>query len=74
MDDTFVMQTPLLGLEIQKHMRKSITGKIKTGAKSKSGSVVKLTMLVLLSLTIYGLITFDYKDINLGEAVSSHPQ
>jgi phosphonate transport system permease protein len=51
-------------------MKKTGGGKIKTAAKSRSGSVIKITLLVLLALTIYGFLTFDYKNINFAEAVA----
>jgi phosphonate transport system permease protein len=71
MEDTAVVKNPFLNLEIEKHMRKNSAGKIKIGAKSSSMSVVKMTMLVLLGLTVFGFLTFDYKEINFAEAVSS---
>ena len=60
-----------ISLDLHKYMRKSRGGKIKTAAMSKSGLAVNLTVLVLLGLTAYGFFTFDYKNINIAEAVSS---
>jgi phosphonate transport system permease protein len=57
-------------LDLHKYMRKSRAGKIKTAAMSKSGIAVKLTVFVLLGLTVYGFLTFDYKNINIAEAIS----
>ncbi len=71
MDSTITGIDTALSLELQKHICKSSSGRIKTGAKSKSGSAVKLTVLILLALTIYGFLTFDYKDINVTEAIQS---
>jgi phosphonate transport system permease protein len=51
-------------------MRKKHNGKIKTTAKSKSGRAIKLIVLALIALTVYGFLTFDYKNINIAEAVS----
>ena len=56
--------------DLHGHMRKTRSGKIKTAAKSKSGLAIKLTIFILLGLTVYALLTFDYKNINLAEAVS----
>jgi phosphonate transport system permease protein len=38
---------------------------------SKSRIAVNLTVFILLGLTVYGFLTFDYKNINITEAVSS---
>ena len=59
-----------ISLNTHKCMRKTRGGKIKTAAKSKSGLAIKLTIFILLGLTIYGFLTFDYKDINFVKAVS----
>lgn len=58
-------------LDLHKYIRKSRGGKIKTAAKSKSGFDIKLTILILLGLTVYGFLTFDYKNINISDAISS---
>ncbi|HWQ78660.1 MAG TPA: ABC transporter permease subunit [Anaerovoracaceae bacterium] len=71
MENTVIVQSPLLSLEIEKHMRKTAGGRIRIGAGNSSMFAVKLTLIVLLGLTVYGFLTFDYKDINFGEAVSS---
>ena len=51
------------------YIRKTRTGKIKTAIRTKSGLAVKITILVLLSLTVLGFISFDYKDIDIGKAI-----
>jgi phosphonate transport system permease protein len=63
-------QAPV-SLDLHKYMRRSPGGKIRTTALSKSGIAVNLTVLVLLALTVYGFLTFDYKNINIAEAISS---
>ncbi|MDR1070627.1 MAG: ABC transporter permease subunit [Gracilibacteraceae bacterium] len=63
-------QAPV-SLDLHKYMRKSRGGKIKTAAMSKSGIAINLTVLILAGLTVYGFLTFDYKNINFAEAVSS---
>jgi len=56
--------------DLRKYMRQTRGGKIKTGAKSRSSAAIKLTILVLLGLTVYGFMTFDYKDINFAQAAA----
>jgi phosphonate transport system permease protein len=58
-----------VSLKTHKCIRKTRGGKIKTAAKSKSGLAIKLTVFILLGLTVYGFLTFDYKDINFAKAV-----
>jgi phosphonate transport system permease protein len=57
--------------DLHKYMRKTRGGKIKTAAKCKSSAAIKITVLVLLALTVYGFLTFDYKNINFTEAINS---
>jgi len=57
-------------LDLQKYMRKTRGGKIKTSAMSKSSVAIQLTVFVLLALTVYGFLTFDYKNIDMTAAVS----
>ena len=59
-----------LSLDLQRYMHKNRVGKIKIAAKSKSAFAVKLTIFVLLGLTIYGFLTFDYKSIDLAQAAA----
>ena len=59
-----------VSLDLHKHMRKTRGGKIKTGAKCKSKIIIKLTIFILLSITVYGFLSFDYKNVDLGEAIS----
>lgn len=69
MNEYALTNTIPLHLDLNKHMRKTRGGKIKIGARSKSGLAIKLTVLILLGLAIYGFLTFDYKNINLAEAI-----
>ncbi len=46
------------------------TGRIVIKKRNKQQVVMSLTMGVLMFLTIYGFLTFDYKNINFWEAVS----
>ena len=59
-----------ISLDLHRYMRKTRGGKIKTASKSKSGLAIKLTILILLGLTVYGFLTFDYKNINIAQAVT----
>ena len=52
-------------------MKKTRGGRIKTAAHSRSSTVVRITIIVLLTLTVYGLLTFNYKSIDLSEAVAN---
>ena len=60
-----------VSLKVHKCMRKTRKGKIKTAAESKSGLAIKLTILILLGFTVYGFLTFDYKDIDFAKAIST---
>ncbi|MCL1851930.1 MAG: ABC transporter permease subunit [Peptococcaceae bacterium] len=71
MSELAVPVTGSLSLDLHKHMKKNRGGKIKIGAQSKSGPAVKMTLLVLLGLTIFGFLTFDYKGIDFAGAVSA---
>lgn len=71
MYDTVVSQKMPIELDLHKYMRKTSSGKIKIGARNKSAQVVKFTLIVLAALTVYGLLTFDYKEINFIEAIRS---
>jgi len=57
-------------VDLHKFMTKKRNGKIKITAKSKSSSAVKITVFTLFALTIAAFVTFDYKNIDFGQAVS----
>lgn len=44
-------------------------GKIRTAAKSKSNLAIRLLLICLVLITAAALLTFDYKDIDLGQAI-----
>jgi phosphonate transport system permease protein len=69
MVDTAATRCPPAGLGLGRQIQKTPAGKIKIGSKSKSARTVKLTLLVLLALTIYGFLTFDYESIVFSKAV-----
>ncbi|WP_455249572.1 PhnE/PtxC family ABC transporter permease [Ruminococcus sp.] len=55
----------------QNHARRSRNGKIKVGAVNRSAVVLKILVGVLLFLTVYAFWSFDYKEIQLGEAIAA---
>ena len=59
-----------VALDIQKYIHKTRGGRIKTSVITKSGLAINLTILAMLSLTVFGFLTFDYKDIDFFQAVS----
>lgn len=69
MNETLISESNLAGFNPSKYMHKSGSGKIKTGAASKSSIVVKLTLAVLVCITVVAFLTFDYKEIVFSEAV-----
>lgn len=69
MNNIIVTGRSPLSLELHKHIEKNRKGKIKTAAKSKSSVVINLTILVLLGLTIYAFLSFDYKNISITKAI-----
>lgn len=71
MNDTLTVGSRTAGLNFRMYMRKTAGGKIKTGAASKSGLAVTLTLAALLCLTAAGFLTFDYKDIVFSDAIQA---
>lgn len=57
-------------LDIQKNMRKSRNGKIKTKTVGKSNNILIITISVLIILTIYGFLTLDYGGIKFWDAIN----
>lgn len=57
-----------LNLPAIEHRR---NGKIRINSHSKSNMAVKLLIFGLIAVTVLAFATFDYKDINLAEAVSA---
>jgi len=72
----FVTSTPVIpsiSLNLPEHMKSmktSDSGKIEIRARCKSRTVIKFTIFVLLALTAYGFLTFNYRNIDLVNAVS----
>ena len=59
-----------VSLDTHRHLRRTRSGKIQTSAKSKGGTAIKATVFILLGLTVYGIFSFDYKDIDLARAIA----
>ena len=70
MSQLFAASPTPFTLDLHRCMHKSRGGKIKTAARSKSGFAIKLTLLILLALSVYGFLTFDYKNIDMSKAVA----
>ena len=67
-----VMEVPAaIPLDTRGQMRKTRRGKIKIGARNRSGFAIKLTASVLMGLTVCGFLTFNYQNIHIGEAALS---
>jgi phosphonate transport system permease protein len=58
-------------LNVQRSVQKTHTGKIRIAAYNRSALAVRLVLLALFGLTVLGFLTFNYKNIDLGEAISS---
>ena len=56
---------------VQTHVRRHKNGTIKVGAINKSSVVLKILVGALLLLTVYAFWSFDYKEIQLGEAITA---
>ena len=59
------------GARMSAGMRRTRSGRIKIAAKNRSGLSIRLTLIILVALTIYGFLTFDYKNIDLSKAIAS---
>jgi len=71
MSEYAVSDTASIAFDLRKHMRRTQRGRIKTTAISKSGMAINITIIALLGLTFYGFMTFDYKNINFAQAITS---
>ena len=45
-------------------------GKIRTAAKSRSNTAIRWLLVSLAVITVIALLTFDYKNIDLGKAIA----
>ncbi|MDR7317118.1 PhnE/PtxC family ABC transporter permease [Brevibacillus nitrificans] len=58
-----------LSMESREHKGALPTKAIKVKTVNRETIIIQLTMLVLVAATIYGFLTFDYKDVVIGEAI-----
>lgn len=70
MSELVIARPAPISFDLHRHMKKTRRGKIKTAVKCKSNIAIKLTVFVLICLTVYGFLTLDFKDINFAEAIS----
>jgi len=54
-----------------KHIKRTRVGKTKVKVISPSKIAINMTLLVLFTLTVFGFLNFDYKDLNLLDAVKA---
>ena len=71
MSETIAVQGIFFENDLPRYINTNRHGKIKISVISRSNIVVEITLLSLVLLTVYGFLTFDYKDINLVEAVNA---
>lgn len=57
-------------LHIPSGILRKPNGKIKIGAENQSNTVIKVLVATLLGLTVLAFLTFDYKEIDLFQAIS----
>jgi len=69
MSELVIAGPPPISLDLNKYMRKTRGGKIKTEIRTKSGLAIDLTIFVLIALTVYGFASFDYKNIDIAKAI-----
>jgi len=70
MNELVIAGHPPISLDLNKYIRKTRGGKIKTTIMTKSGLTIKITIFVLLALTVYGFASFDYKNIDMTKAIA----
>lgn len=71
MSEMIALQGSFMENDLRRYINTDRHGKIKTSVISRSNVVVEVTLLILVLLTIYGFANFDYKDVNLVEAVTA---
>ena len=57
--------------KINLNIRRTRDGKIKTKSLCKSVKAIRITILILLGITIFGFFALDYGDINLMQAIAA---
>jgi len=72
---SYVPSAPLSEEQTPKNINTNISrtrdGKIKIKSRCKSVKAIRVTLLFLLAVTVYGFIMLDFGDINFGQAIAS---
>ena len=68
MQDTAVLSQDISVADL--HARRHKNGRIKIGVQSKSGVALKILAAVLIGLTVYAFLSFDYKEIDFFDAAA----
>jgi len=64
MNEALAMKSNVMPRNPGVHIKKCRRGRIKTAAKCKSTTAVRATLIVLVLLTAYGLLTFNYGNVD----------
>lgn len=68
MQDTAILSQDISVADL--HARRYKNGRIKIGVQSKSGVALKILAAVLIGLTVYAFLSFDYKEIDFWNAAA----
>ncbi|WP_295219369.1 ABC transporter permease subunit [Ruminococcus sp.] len=68
MQDTAVLSQNISVADL--HAQRHKNGRIKIGVQSKSGIALKILTAVLIGLTVYAFLSFDYKEIDFFQAIA----
>lgn len=68
MQDTAILSQDISVADL--HARRHKNGRIKIGVQSKSGVALKILAAVLIGLTVYAFLSFDYKEIDFWNAAA----
>ncbi|MGN1404246.1 MAG: PhnE/PtxC family ABC transporter permease [Ruminococcus sp.] len=68
MQDTAILSQDISVADL--HARRHKNGRIKIGVQSKSGIALKILAAVLIGLTVYAFLSFDYKEIDFFDAAA----
>lgn len=68
MQDTAVLSQNISVADL--HAQRHKNGRIKIGVQSKSGIALKIFTVVLIGLTVYAFLSFDYKEIDFFDAAA----
>lgn len=69
MQDTAVLSQNISVADL--HAQRHKNGRIKIGVQSKSGIALKILTAILIGLTVYAFLSFDYKEIDFFQAIAN---